>query len=228
MRHFSRHISLLKLQVMIWPIVFGLDFFSNLQYDRPTKALAFAILAILFYGSIIYGNGSWLIPQFYQQKRRFAYLVAAAILLVSAILLRCLGALWILRLFAANGSAKITPGLLLYSAFSGIWIFLFSVLYRLAMDYFTLSRRQNEMTAEKARTELHLLKQQVHPHFLFNTLNNIYYVARKGAPEAADLIERLSAIMRYFIDEVKKDEVPLQEEIDLLKSYIEPLVLRCF
>ena len=121
----------------------------------------------------------WLIPQCYQQKRRFTYLVLAAILLVSAILLRCLGALWILHLFDAIDSAKITQGLLLYSAFSGIWIFLFSVLYRLAMDYFTLSRQQNEMAAEKARTELHLLKQQVHPHFLFNTLNNIYYVARK-------------------------------------------------
>jgi len=206
---------------MIWLIVFGLDFFSNLQYDPPTKALAFAILAILFYGSIIYGNGSWLIPQFYHPKRRFTYLVLALILLVSAILLRCLGALCILHLFAATDTAKITRGLLLYSAFSGIWIFLFSVLYRLAMDYFALSRRQNEMVAEKARTELHLLKQQVHPHFLFNTLNNIYYAARKGAPEAADLILRLSAIMRYFIDEGKKDEVPLQEEIDLLKSYIE-------
>ncbi len=112
------------------------------------------------------------------------------------------GALWILRLFDSTDTAKRTSGLLLYSVFSGIWIFLFSVSYRLAMDYFALSRRQNEMAAEKARTELHLLKQQVHPHFLFNTLNNIYYVlpgkARSCRSDRAPVSD-----WHYFIDSCK-------------------------
>jgi LytS/YehU family sensor histidine kinase len=60
----------------------------------------------------------------------------------------------------------------------------------------------------------------VQPHFLFNTLNNIYYEAYLEAPRTAKLIERLSDIMRYFVDESPKDEVSLATEIQFLENYI--------
>jgi sensor histidine kinase YesM len=220
MRLRSGYIPILRLQALCWLIVFGLDFISNLQFDPPIEAGAYAILAMFFYAAVVYGNGSWLIPRFYQRRRYVIYTTLAILLVASSIFIRSLGAVWIQYIFKDHLPARLSIGLLTYGLYSGIWIFIFSILYRLAMDYFSLSRRQNVIAAEKARTELHLLKQQVHPHFLFNTLNNIYYVARKGSPEAADLIERLSAIMRYFTEESKKDEVPLHEEIELLRNYI--------
>src|SRR3569833_3148717 len=67
---------------------------------------------------------------------------------------------------------------------------------------------------------LNLLKSQVQPHFLFNTLNNIYYEAYREAPRTAGLIERLSDIMRYFVDESPKDEVSLQTEVQFIENYI--------
>ena len=73
---------------------------------------------------------------------------------------------------------------------------------------------------QKSQAELNLLKSQVQPHFLFNTLNNIYYEAYREAPRTAKLIERLSDIMRYFVDESPKDEVSLGTEIQFLENYI--------
>ena len=58
------------------------------------------------------------------------------------------------------------------------------------------------------------------PHFLCNTLNTIYYEAYRDAPRTAKLIERLSDIMRYFVDESPKDEVSLATEIQFLENYI--------
>jgi LytS/YehU family sensor histidine kinase len=64
------------------------------------------------------------------------------------------------------------------------------------------------------------LKSQVQPHFLFNTLNNIYYEAFREAPRTALLIGRLSDIMRYFVDESPKEYVSLTTEVKFLENYI--------
>lgn len=221
MHIFKRNITPLQLQAILWIIAFVLNFISNLQYDPAAKSIDFALLSMLFYVVIIYGNGFWLIPKFYNKQKVIIYVLLALLLLAAAIFLRSLAAAGIVNYFAGEKKIGLTTGLLAYSAFSGMWIFLFSILYRLAMDYFALSKTQGEIKAEKIQTELHLLKQQVHPHFLFNTLNNIYYVAQKNSSESADLIERLSSIMRYFIEESEKERVYLKDEIDLLRSYIE-------
>jgi len=65
-----------------------------------------------------------------------------------------------------------------------------------------------------------LLKLQVQPHFLFNALNSIYYRVYKVDPPSAGLIERLADIMRYFVDESPKDEVPVYTEVAFIENYI--------
>lgn len=74
---------------------------------------------------------------------------------------------------------------------------------------------------EKAKTELLHLKSQVNPHFFFNTLNNLYGLVGTDAKKAQKLILKLSDMMRYSIYEGDRDLVPLQEEVDYLKNYIE-------
>jgi LytS/YehU family sensor histidine kinase len=134
---------------------------------------------------------------------------------------RVFAALYIYNKWFAVKPETLTAKTYIYSVLSALFVVLFSIFFRLALNYFSLSKKQGEIRAEQIQTELNLLKQQVHPHFLFNTLNNIYYVAVKESPGAAELIERLSGIMRYFIEESRKDKVLLKDEIDLLKSYIE-------
>jgi len=77
------------------------------------------------------------------------------------------------------------------------------------------------LKADKAKAELALLKQQVNPHFFFNTLNNLYGLAKRKSDLAPELILKLSDIMRYVIYKGKETEVPLEEEIEYLENYIE-------
>ncbi len=87
-------------------------------------------------------------------------------------------------------------------------------------EWFRTERRNEVIKREKATTELALLKSQVNPHFLFNTLNNIYSLAVVNSPETAGSVMKLSAIMRYVLDDAKSNEVPLEKEILFLENYI--------
>jgi sensor histidine kinase YesM len=76
--------------------------------------------------------------------------------------------------------------------------------------------------AEKARisAELQLLKAQVHPHFLFNSLNNIYSFAIEGSPRAPEMIKKLSGLLHYMLYDCKKALVPLSKELNMIRDYI--------
>jgi LytS/YehU family sensor histidine kinase len=74
---------------------------------------------------------------------------------------------------------------------------------------------------EKVTAELQLLKAQVHPHFLFNTLNNIYSFSLSQSPKTPGMILGLSSLLSYMLYECKADEVPLEKEIQVMKDYIE-------
>lgn len=221
MRIFNKNISTGKLQVAIWISIAVLDYLSNVQYNPSGKALSYTLLEMLFYAYIIFVNTYWLIPHFYFKGKIRAYILLLILLLITAIIFGSMGSAYLMKIYYPTEAGRLSAKIFAYHTFSAILIFLFSVLYRLALDYFELIKKQGEIKAEKAQTELHLLKQQVHPHFLFNTLNNIYYVAQNGSPQAAELIARLSDIMRYFIEESKKEKVFLKDEVELLKSYIE-------
>ena len=80
--------------------------------------------------------------------------------------------------------------------------------------------------AEKAHAELSFLKAQINPHFLFNTLNNIYALSVTNSENTSESIMKLSNIMRYVTDEVTEDVVLLQSEIDCIKDYIDLQKLR--
>ncbi len=80
--------------------------------------------------------------------------------------------------------------------------------------------------AEKAQAELSFLKAQINPHFLFNTLNNIYALSVSQSEKTPESIMKLSNIMRYVTDEVAEDLVLLQSEIDCINDYIDLQKLR--
>ena len=86
--------------------------------------------------------------------------------------------------------------------------------------------RMRKAQEENLRTELAYLKAQINPHFLFNTLNSIYALSVKKADSAPESVSRLSSIMRYVITDAAADLVPLEKEIDYLRSYIELEQLR--
>jgi two-component system sensor histidine kinase AlgZ len=83
-------------------------------------------------------------------------------------------------------------------------------------------KQQEWMQAEKEKVtaELQLLKAQVHPHFLFNTLNNIYSFSLENSPKTPGLILKLSSLLSYMLYDCKGEQVLLEKEIEVMKDYI--------
>jgi two-component system sensor histidine kinase AlgZ len=73
---------------------------------------------------------------------------------------------------------------------------------------------------EKITAELQVLKAQVHPHFLFNTLNNIYSFSLDRSPKTPELILKLSSLLSYMLYDCKAEEVMLAKEVEIMKNYI--------
>lgn len=84
-----------------------------------------------------------------------------------------------------------------------------------------LKSRNQQLSLEKKTSELHFLKSQTNPHFLFNTLNNIYALARNRSELTAGSVMRLSDILRYMLYETQSDLVTISKEIEIIEDYIE-------
>lgn len=103
---------------------------------------------------------------------------------------------------------------------------LFAGFFRLAVEWFRDFERKKELENKTVKSELALLRSQINPHFLFNTLNNIHTYAYVDAEMTAYSIEKLSDIMRYMLYESNADKVFLEREIEYIKSYIDLLNLK--
>ena len=85
----------------------------------------------------------------------------------------------------------------------------------------TEQQRVNEkLMKEKLAAELDLLKSQVQPHFIFNTLNNIYMLSLKQSPQTSEMIYRLSALLSYMLYDSKRQFIEVEKEVDYIKNYI--------
>lgn len=79
---------------------------------------------------------------------------------------------------------------------------------------------------EKLETELKFLKSQINPHFLFNTLNNVYSLTLMQDPKTPESIMQLSEILRYMVYDSNEAEVPLKSEINYIESYVQLKLLK--
>ncbi len=114
------------------------------------------------------------------------------------------------RIFPMMGSAALF-----------LLVFIVSTGAKILQQWFLAEHQKEKAEKEKLRTELSLLKSQVNPHFLFNTLNNIYAMAITNSEHTADAVMKLSQIMRYILQDAESEYVPLQKDLDFLQRYIE-------
>lgn len=92
---------------------------------------------------------------------------------------------------------------------------------KVIQEWLGIEKKKQEIENEKLATELSFLKSQINPHFLFNTLNNIYSLALVKSDATPDAVLKLSSIMRYVLNETKHDKVSLEQEIQFIRHYIE-------
>jgi sensor histidine kinase YesM len=87
-------------------------------------------------------------------------------------------------------------------------------------DYRRNQKLNEDLIKAKAETEIKLLKGQLHPHFLFNSLNNIYSLALSHSDQTADSILKLTELLDYLVYRASLDTVPLAKEVQLLENYL--------
>jgi sensor histidine kinase YesM len=97
----------------------------------------------------------------------------------------------------------------------------FAAALKLAKHWYEKEYRVSILQREKLDAELQSLKAQLHPHFLFNTLNNIYSIAENTSPAASDMLLKLSALLRYILYECNRPLVRLSQEFTLIRDYID-------
>ena len=104
-------------------------------------------------------------------------------------------------------------------------LFFFGII-RHIYNYISLKRSAQRLKIEKQEAELNFLKSQTNPHFLFNTLNNIYSLSRDKSDLAPESILRLSKILRYMLYETKGANIAIEKELKIISDYIELEKLR--
>jgi two-component system, LytTR family, sensor kinase len=170
---------------------------------------------------VVYLNLQVSFPLFFEKRRYLFYLFSVLVtVLLGTGFYFLLYNHWIDHIF---------PGYYFIAYYSFWDISLFFVIYLSASGLLHLARswfQLQELEKEKTSAELKAMKSQLNPHFLFNSLNSIYSLARKNSQLVPEKIVQLSDLMRHIIYESDVDFIPLEKEIEMVKNYIELQNLR--
>ena len=96
----------------------------------------------------------------------------------------------------------------------------FALMIKFVKRWWQKQKETELLAKEKTKAELQLLKAQVHPHFLFNTLNNIYFFTLTNSTQAPVMIKKLSGMLHYILNECDQPLVPLEKEIKMIQDYM--------
>ncbi|MFC2129932.1 sensor histidine kinase [Bacteroidota bacterium] len=182
----------------------------------------FIIIIVIFYINYIF-----LIPRYLSHRKYWSYVVGVSTLLAISFLLYILQARFLDWYFKSGDSYLVDRLIAIpYLLFQTIFYLLVSTGAKFTMDWFNNLKLKDELEREKTVSEIKLLKSQISPHFLFNTLNNLYSLVQRKSDDAPDAVLMLSDLMRYMLKENSKEKIELVKEISYVKSYIELQRLR--
>jgi two-component system LytT family sensor kinase len=214
--------------ILLLPFVFyprprerEFSFFSERYFS--TLFIINSVFIITFY----YVNTHLIIPKLLDKKKFFAYTLIILVLLVFyGFLPRIYHALFgdLLPPPALPGRPprmRNPPLVNSVNIVLFLMVFVFSTGIKVINQWLLSEQRTKEIANEKLQAELSFLKAQINPHFLFNTLNNIYALATAQSEHTAPAVMKLSSIMRYVLTEARNDLVPLEKEILFTSHYIE-------
>jgi len=166
-------------------------------------------------------NSRWLVPKVLKEKGLLIYLlsVSATVALLYPLLAQLLISLPINTVFGRN--IFVSNPFELENAFGAFAIMLISLPVVLALQWGKQNNIILSLEKEKSQNELDLLKQQLNPHFFFNTLNNLYALSLQKSDKTPESILQLSELMRYTIYKGKEKTVKLAQELDYITDYIQ-------
>lgn len=196
------------------------------------KKIAYSSIDAFFYTFahifLAYTLMYFVIPKFLLKRAYVKAAVATIILLfLTAFVSACIGRfilfpIWkqIMRFRPPHVNIAVFFNALLGGLRGAITIGGFAAAIKLMKWHYLKEQKNMELQKQNIASQLQLLKAQVHPHFLFNTLNNIYSHTQVASPEAPKLVAGLSDMLRYILYECNQPLVPLHKELKMLQDYI--------
>lgn len=198
--------------------------FHPSQNFRPRPNQLFFFLRNIFLILFFYINLFLLLPKLYYSQKKVTYFFMIFGFMMMAIYLPS----YFRNEFIPPPNDPYNPGEPLkgpdigrafgFLHFLIIW-FLSSII-NLSNRYRLMEQKNKEMKVQKLNAELSYLKAQINPHFLFNTLNNIYALSICESEQTPEAILKLSDIMRYVTQDANSATVPLEKELEYLENYI--------
>src|ERR1700690_2448412 len=184
--------------------------------DAFTQAGAMVAFNML----IAYLNYFFFLPRFLDRKKIGRYLLEFSVPFIVVIFLRINLLRYLIDGYTGREGYFYSSVYTVQTVATTLFIVIFVGMLRFAKDWFELEARKKELENEKLIAELNFLKEQINPHFLFNTLNNLYYLAFTQSPNTTEAIAKLSQMMRYMIYDSNHPLVPLSKEIEYMQNYI--------
>lgn len=211
--------------VLVWTILFaGWYFFRVKDFPSPQLAVQATAIKVAVLALLTYITNYLLIPGLLYKKK---YLYFFTIYLGMILGMGLLKLKIIMSLVYPGMEAFVDMRRRFYDNIIPVFLLVTTgAACRLIKDYLKTQRRLTEIAQEKAETELKFLKSQVNPHFLFNSLNSIYFLIDKQNTEARKTLLQFSDLLRYQLYDCNADTIAIETEVSYLQDYIRLQKLR--
>jgi two-component system LytT family sensor kinase len=193
--------------------------------ETPFQAALKMMLILSVHMVVAYVNLYVLVPRFLRREQYLTYSTGLLLTLGSATFPMAILVHTILNDQDLK-SLVWSTFFLVVIALSLLFTVAISMAIKLIKDGYQDQRKRQELEQLQLQTELKFLKTQINPHFLFNSLNNIYGLTLMQSSKAAESLLKLSGILRYLLNESSQSEVPLVSELEQMENYFELEVLR--
>ncbi len=225
MATFFQRNRIFLLHLSFW--CFYLSFYMYAYTSRPRsgeisiqRLITFSALQLSFAMLVAYLNYFIFLPRFLKHQKTWKYFIEFAVPFVVLITLRVHLQRYLIDGYSHHERFIYSTFYIVQLTFDTILITIFVGMLRFAVGWFELESKRKQMENDKLANELKFLKAQINPHFLFNTLNNLYYLAYSHSANTTEVIEKLSQMMRYMIYDSNYPKVPLNKEIEYMHNYI--------
>lgn len=221
---FFNRSRVLWLHLSFWCVYLSFTIYqiSGFQHGSPdwSRIILSTTIALSFNMLFAYLNYFLLLPRFLERKELGRYLLEFLVPFVILIMIRVSIERAIAEAYAHHTRFFFSTRFVVYVAAITLFITIFVAMLRFAEEWFELEAKKKAIENEKLTAELNFLKAQINPHFLFNTLNNLYYLAYTQSPNTTEVIAKLSQMMRYMIYDSNHPQVLLSKEIEYMQNYI--------
>ena len=217
----SKRLSFI-FQLCFWILILVLQMVMAGNFLSFNVALMFAGLNMILGMITFYLNGLWIFPSFFEKRRFVLYLVInlALLALLSHVFFIVDG--YIFKNFTTQPLPTHLPRTFPYFRifFLLVFIHFISLIFSLINKVQIQEDTEKQLSEEKSSTEIRLLKAQINPHFIFNSMNNIYSLAYSKSDQAPEAILKLSEMLRYVYYDCNRDEVTLGAEVEYIRNYM--------